>query len=395
MSVLHLGIVCGGRSGEHEVSLRSARGIFGAVDRTRFEPLLLAIDKHGRWRAGSLDALILDGHDPARIRLAPSAPEVVPVARSGRLVLLAEPALHELAALDVAFPIIHGTDGEDGALQGWLRLVGIPFVGADVLGSAIGMDKDVMKRLLAQAGLPIPRFQVLRRGDDFQAAWEAASRELGLPLFVKPANLGSSVGVSRVTERKGFETAVEDALRFDVKLMLEQAIVGRELECSVLGNRTAAPASAKRSGLLAPRSERSAAAALEAGRPRASRVGEIRPRHGFYSYAAKYLDEAGAELLVPAPLDPATEASVQELALRVFDVLECDGMARVDFFLAPDGQIVVNEINTLPGFTPISMYPKLWEASGLSYTDLVTRLVELALDKHRQRAGLKRDFETV
>ncbi len=366
---MRLGIVCGGRSGEHEVSLRSARGIFGAVDRTRFEPLLLAIDKHGRWRAGSLDALILDGHDPARIRLAPSAPEVVPLARHGRLVLLGEPALRELAALDVAFPIIHGTDGEDGALQGWLRLLGIPFVGADVLGSAIGMDKDAMKRLLSQAGLPIPRFHVLRRGDDFQAAWEAASRELGLPLFVKPANLGSSVGVSRVTERQGFESAVEDALRFDVKLMLEQAIAGRELECSVLGNRHGT------------------------ARPRASRVGEIRPRHGFYSYAAKYLDEAGAELLVPAPLDAPTEARMQELSLRVFDVLECDGMARVDFFLAADGRIVVNEINTLPGFTPISMYPKLWEASGLSYTDLVTRLVELAVEKHGQRAALKRDYE--
>jgi D-alanine-D-alanine ligase len=177
------------------------------------------------------------------------------------------------------------------------------------------------------------------------------------------------VGVSRVTERRGFETAVQDALRFDVKLMLEQAIAGRELECSVLGNRDGAE------------------------RPRASRAGEIRPRHGFYSYAAKYLDEAGAELLVPAPLDAATEARVQELSLRVFDVLECDGMARVDFFLASDGQLFVNEINTLPGFTPISMYPKLWESSGLTYTGLVTRLVDLALDKHRQRAGLKRDYE--
>jgi D-alanine-D-alanine ligase len=367
--MMRLGIVCGGRSGEHEVSLRSARGIYSAVDRRRFDPVLLAIDKQGRWRAGSLEALVLDGHDPARIRLAPDARAVVPVGRDGRLVLLAEPGFAEVAALDVAFPIVHGTDGEDGALQGWLRLMGVPFVGADVLGSAIGMDKDVMKRLLERAGLPVPRFHTLRSGGDFQAAWEAAQRELGLPLFVKPASLGSSVGVSRVTERRGFETSVEEALRYDSKLMIEEAVPGRELECAVLGNRDGA------------------------NRPRASRAGEIRPRHAFYSYAAKYLDDNGADLLVPAPIDAAMEARVQELALRVFHVLEADGLARVDFFLAADGRLVVNEINTLPGFTPISMYPKLWEATGLSYTDLVSTLVDLALEKHSQRRALKRDFD--
>lgn len=367
--MMRLGIVCGGRSGEHEVSLRSARGIYGAVDRRRFEPVLLAIDKQGRWRAGSLEALVLDGHDPARIRLAPGAPAVVPVGRDGRLVLLAEPGFAQAAALDVVFPIVHGTDGEDGALQGWLRLMGVPFVGADVLGSAIGMDKDIMKRLLARAGAPIPRFHTLHRGGDFQSAWDAAERELGLPLFVKPASLGSSVGVSRVTDRRGFETAVEEALRYDSKLMIEEAVPGRELECAVLGNRDGATP------------------------PRASRVGEIRPRHAFYSYAAKYLDDNGAELLVPAPIDVATEAQVQGLALRVFRLLEADGLARVDLFLANDERLVVNEINTLPGFTPISMYPRLWEATGVSYTELVSTLVDLALEKHRQRAALKRDFD--
>ena len=367
--MMQLGIVCGGRSGEHEVSLRSARGIYGAIDRKRFIPTLLAIDKQGRWRAGSLDELVLDGHDPSKIRLSPQAPLVVPVAREGKLLLLSQPGWAPAAELEVAFPIVHGTDGEDGALQGWLRVTGIPFVGADVLGSAVGMDKDVMKRLLAHAGLPIPRFHTLHRGGDFQAAWDVAQRELGVPLFVKPANLGSSVGVSRVSDRRGFESAVEAALKFDTKLMIEEAVPGRELECSVLGNRDG----------------------IE--RPKASRVGEIRPRHEFYSYEAKYLDDHGAELLIPAPIEAATEAKVQELALRVFDVLEADGLARVDVFLAADGRIVVNEINTLPGFTPISMYPKLWEASGISYTDLVTRLVDLALEKHRLRTGLKRDFD--
>jgi D-alanine-D-alanine ligase len=367
--MMRLGILCGGRSGEHEVSLRSARGIYGAADLKRFDPLLLAIDKQGRWRAGTLEDVIADGHDPAKIHLTPDARAVVPVAREGRLLLLSQPGWAPLAEIEVVFPIIHGTDGEDGALQGWLRMTGIPFVGSDVLGSAVGMDKDVMKRLLAQVGVPSPRFHTLRRGSDFQAAWDAAERELGLPLFVKPANLGSSVGVSRVADRRGFEGAVEAALRYDVKLMIEQAVPGRELECAVLGNR-------------------------DGKEPlRASRVGEIRPRHEFYSYAAKYLDESGAELLIPAPVDPATEAQVQEIALEVFRVLEADGLARVDVFLANDGRIVVNEINTLPGFTPISMYPKLWEASGISYTDLVSKLVDLALEKHRLRIGLKRDFD--
>jgi D-alanine-D-alanine ligase len=367
---IRLGIVCGGRSGEHEVSLRSARGIHGAVNRERFDPLLLAIDKQGRWRAGTLEELVLDGDDPARIRLNPSVPPVVPAAREGRLLLLAEDSARVVARVDVCFPIIHGTDGEDGALQGWLRLMDVPFVGADVLGSAIGMDKDVMKRLLAQAGLPVPRSQVLRRGEDFQLAFERASAELGLPLFVKPAGLGSSVGVAKAADRREFEAAVQDALRYDDKLMIEEAVRGREIECSVLGNRGS-----------------------RTHPPRASRPGEIVPRHAFYSYAAKYLDDRGAELAIPAQLDAAVEARIRALALRAFETLECDGLARVDFFLLPDGRALINEINTLPGFTPISMYPKLWEASGVSYRELITGLVDLALERHQGRRALARTYE--
>jgi len=227
-----------------------------------------------------------------------------------------------------------------------------------------------MKRLLAHAGLPIPRFHTLRRGADFQAAFEGASKELGLPLFVKPACLGSSVGVSKAEDRRGFETAVQDALRYDDKLMIEEAIAGREIECSVLGNRGS-----------------------RANPPRASRPGEIMPRHAFYSYAAKYLDDHGADLAVPAALDAATEARIRDLALRVFEALECDGLARVDFFLRPDGQVLVNEINTLPGFTPISMYPKLWEASGVPYRELISRLVDLALERHQGRRALQRSVD--
>ena len=368
-----LGIVCGGRSGEHEVSLQSARGITLAVERERFRPVLLAVDKQGQWRLGSLESLLLDPTDPARVRLNPAAPVVLPArvasaAGAGRLALL-DATGRVLDTLDVAFPIIHGTDGEDGALQGWLRMAGVPFVGADVLGSAIGMDKHVMKRLLAQAGLPSARFAAAHPGEDFQALFERVRQELGVPVFVKPAALGSSVGVSRVTSRAEFEQALAQAFRYDQKVLVEEAVPGRELECSVLGNR------------LSPTHA-----------PRASLAGEIRPKRGFYSYAAKYLEADGAELLVPAPLDAATLARVQALALRVFDVLECDGMARVDFFLRPDGQLLVNEINTLPGFTPISMYPKLWEASGLPFPKLVTQLVELALEREAQRRALVRDY---
>lgn len=369
MAASTLAIICGGRSGEHEVSLRSARGIYGAVDREKYAPLLLAYDKLGFWRAGSLDEVIVDGHDPAKIRLNPGCPAVFPVPKDGHLELLDFADFEPVYDVEVIFPIIHGTDGEDGALQGWLRLMNVPFVGADVLGSAVGMDKDVMKRLLAFAGLPVARFHTLHKGEDFQSAFERAQAEFKLPIFVKPACLGSSVGVSKVTSRQEFETAVEEAFRYDTKLVIEEAVPGREIECSVLGNRHS-----------------------KDHPPRASKAGEIIPKHGFYSYAAKYLDDDGAALEIPAKLDPKTEQRIQELALRVFHVLECDGLARVDFFLRADGEVFVNELNSLPGFTPISMYPKLWEASGLSYRDLISALVELAQERHRQRMALTRNF---
>ena len=370
---LMLGILCGGRSGEHEVSLRSASGIYQALDRERFEPLLVAIDKSGGWHVGKAEALLLDAHDPARIRIDPSAPEVVPLhtaAREGECVLVSPGDLSEQAAIEAFLPIIHGTDGEDGALQGMLQLWGLPYVGADVLGSAVGMDKDVMKRLLTQAGLPVAPFEAFHSLAEARAGFADLASRLGLPLFVKPAALGSSVGVSRVEDRGDYFRALADAFSYGEKVVVEQEIEGREVECSVLGSRYS-----------------------ETCPPKASRAGEIRPRHGFYSYAAKYLDHDGAELIVPADLPPGVEERIQQLSLRAFETLECDGMARVDFFFADDGRILVNELNTLPGFTPISMYPKLWEASGLSYTDLLTRLVELALERQQRRGALKRDYD--
>jgi D-alanine-D-alanine ligase len=275
-----------------------------------------------------------------------------------------------VARIDLFFPIVHGTDGEDGALQGMLRMLGVPFVGSDVLGSALGMDKAVMKRLLRQAGLPVARWAEFTSPQAALAALPDLEREPGLPLFVKPAALGSSVGVSKVSRGEEYAPAIAEAFRFDRRVLVEEAIAGREIECSVLGNRppTQWP-------------------------PRASLPGEVIPRRGFYSYAAKYLDREGAALAVPAQLDAETVARVQALSLRVFDALEAEGLARVDLFLRRDGSLIVNEINTLPGFTPISMYPKLWEASGLAYSDLLTRVVDLALERHHERERLQRRYE--
>jgi D-alanine-D-alanine ligase len=359
-----VGIVFGGRSGEHEVSLQSARSIYAALDKEKYEPVLLGVDKEGAWHLGADASFFLNASDPKRIALDGAAPVVVP-AGGGRETALAvkDPESGIVRGrVDVFFPIIHGTFGEDGSLQGLLRLLDAPFVGASVLGSAVGMDKDVMKRLLRAAGLPTARFVVLRSaGGDLGAV----ARELGLPVFVKPANLGSSVGITKVTRAADLEAAVLHALRFDRKVLVEEAVPGREIEVAVLGDDD----------------------------PAASVCGEIVPQREFYSYDAKYVDEQGALLRIPAPLEPETSDRIRAMAVRTFQVLECEGMARVDFFLRPDGEPVVNEINTLPGFTRISMYPKLWEATGLPYPRLLDRLIELAIERHRRESALQRSAE--
>jgi D-alanine-D-alanine ligase len=364
---LRVGIIFGGKSGEHEVSLQSAKNIYDALDRDRFEPVLIGVDKEGIWHLGRDASFILNASNPKLIALNTREPAVVPVESPGRPPVLKDPENGSVqGSIDVFFPVIHGTFGEDGSLQGFLRLLDAPYVGAGVLGSAVGMDKDVMKRLMKDAGLPVPAFQVVRRRD--REAWNAAQavRELDLPLFVKPCNLGSSVGISKVHTEKELKPAVEAAFSYDTKVILEEAVRGREIECAVLGNDS----------------------------PKASLCGEVIPTgHEFYSYDSKYVDEHGAILKSPADLDPATMDRIRSLAVRVFQVMECEGMARVDFFLEPGGRIVVNEINTLPGFTRISMYPRLWEASGLPYRDLLTRLVQLAVERHDRESGLKRHME--
>ena len=356
---IRVAIVFGGQSTEHEISILSARNILAALDRARFEPLLIGIDKCGRWLTQDPQRLLASAQDPRLVHIADGSPASLALAP---FTAQKQP--------DVIFPVLHGTLGEDGAMQGLFEVAGIPYVGAGVLGSAIGMDKDVAKRLLREAGIAVANFRTLHR-----AAFEADAAgacaglaPLGLPVFVKPANAGSSVGIRKVREAAALAAAIREAFAFDRKVIVEAALTARELELAVLGGEP----------------------------PTVSGAGEIVVRHpdGFYSYDAKYLDAQGARLDVPAAISQRQLQQAQELALRTFAVLECEGMARVDLFLEPGGRLLVNEINTIPGFTAISMYPRLWAHSGVSSAELVSRLIELALRRARERGALQRSVTT-
>jgi len=393
MKKLRIGILFGGRSGEHEVSLLSAASVLNAINRKKYEVIPIGITKDGRWvTAGAAELLLANGVSAAEPRpLRAGDPDVTPGAAvlakgesvlvppvpqktsQGALVpfqadaqtLASDPARHVLN-LDVIFPVLHGTFGEDGTIQGLLELAGIAYVGSGVLGSAAGMDKDIMKRLFASAKLPITKHVTFLR-----AEWEKSPRRviaqieaaLRYPVFVKPANLGSSVGISKVHERKELRTAMELAASFDRKIVVEQGVGGkrgkaRELEVAVLGNNA----------------------------PEASVVGEIIPGKEFYDYEAKYLSE-GSVPVIPARLSKTQSRQIREMAIAAFRACDCAGLARVDFLMEPgaSGRIYLNEINTLPGFTSISMYPKLWEASGLPYPRLIDRLIELALERRAEQ----------
>ena len=326
---IRVGVIYGGQSTEHEISLQSAENVIAALDTEKYEIVRILINKNGGWEWGSEETGLPDG-----------------------------------SQVDVAFPVLHGPLGEDGTVQGFLKLMGIPFVGPSVLGSAIGMDKDVQKRLLRDAGIPTAKFLTMRSEERAALSFAEVKKELGLPLFVKPANAGSSVGVHKVKNEKDFVAAVNDAFKYDRKILIEEGIVGQEIECAVLGNEE----------------------------PEASVPGEVKSNHEFYSYEAKYLDENGALLEIPAKLSPLLTKKVQETALAAFKVLECEGMSRVDCFVTADGRVLVNEVNTIPGFTKVSMYPKLWAASGVSYSQLLDRLIELALARSTREKKLKMTF---
>ncbi|MFQ5456949.1 MAG: D-alanine--D-alanine ligase family protein [Myxococcota bacterium] len=353
----------GGRSGEHEVSLLSARAVMGAADPARYRILPVGITKEGVWKTPATDGPA----EPARA----FGPEAVAVALSSApgfrgLIRIdgGDSAPWRRQPVDIVFPVLHGTFGEDGTVQGLIEMAGLPYVGSDVLGSAAAMDKDIMKRLFAHAGLPQVRWMTIS-----SARWrlegDLVTKEmeetLGYPVFVKPTNLGSSVGISRVTRRAELAPAVETAARHDARIIIEEGVPAREIECGVLGNAD----------------------------PEASTVGEIVPCKDFYDYEAKYLME-GSELLIPAPVDDTTARDIQALAVRAFRAVRAAGLGRVDFFLHKEtGALYVNEINTMPGFTKISMYPKLWEASGLSYSALIDRLIDLGFERQAARNSLR------
>jgi D-alanine-D-alanine ligase len=359
---LRVAILFGGKSAEHEISVISARNIVEAMDQRKYEIVSIGIDKQGRWFFDE-GGRLLGSSGQAQVKFQRrNHPTAVLPGKTQTPMLTSRRALGKV---DVVFPVLHGPFGEDGTVQGLLKLANLPFVGAGVLGSAVGMDKDVMKRLLRDAKIPIAKFLVFERSAASKIDFASVKRALGLPFFVKPANLGSSVGISKVTANKQFDSAIAEAFRYDNKILLEENIHGREIECSVLGNEN----------------------------PIASLPGEIITPHDFYSYDAKYLDEKGAQLVVPAALPKNIVKAVQKLALRTFNTLACEGMARVDFFVRDNREIFVNEINTIPGFTKISMYPKLWEASGIPYGKLVDRLIRLALERFRKEKKLRTSRE--
>ena len=347
---LRVALLFGGRSAEHDVSVMSARNVFRALDPARYETVPIGVTRSGAWLLCSLDG----GAFPAAVPESGPRVALIP-GGAGRLAILPQtdgaPDLSR--TVDVVLPVLHGPFGEDGTVQGAAEIAGVAYVGSGVLGSAAAMDKDVAKRLMRDRGLPIARFQTFTQGD--APAFDAVVAELGRPVFVKPARLGSSVGISKAATREEFAEAIAEAFRHDRKILVEEYVRGREIECGVLEG--------------------------EDGSLAASPPGEIAPsnRHGFYTYEAKYLDEEGAAIRVPADLPVAVSEKVRSLSIEAFRALGCEGLARVDFFLREDGKLVVNEVNTLPGFTNISMYPKVMEALGIGYSDLVDRLIRHAL----------------
>jgi D-alanine-D-alanine ligase len=356
MEKIKVAILFGGKSTEHEISLRSAKSIIEAIDRNRYEVQLIGIDKTGKWHLNEESHYLLHADDASKITLNPGETEIYLTTHNDEVTKIDVKTNQSLGRIDVVFPIIHGAFGEDGSLQGLLRALNIPFVGVDILASAVGMDKDVTKRLLRDAGIPIAKFFTLHKHNPSEFTYEQIVAELGSTLFVKPANAGSSVGVHKVKTKESFQHAIADAFQFDRKILVEEAIVGREVECAVLGNEN----------------------------PVASVIGEIIPMDDFYSYDAKYISSDGAKLEIPAKMDPGVAELIQTTAIKAFQVICGEGLSRVDFFLRPDNTLVLNEINTMPGFTSISMFPKLFEASGIPYRELIDILIRLAIERHQK-----------
>ncbi|MFN7096084.1 MAG: D-alanine--D-alanine ligase [Gammaproteobacteria bacterium] len=358
---IRIGVLFGGKSAEHDISLQSARNVVNALDKKKYEVILIGIDKRGQWYVQEASTALSNQQQSAQLGITTHLNDwVTIVPGQSHTLLTGLMTKKQVTALDVIFPVVHGPFGEDGTIQGLLKLANVPFVGADVLSSAICMDKDVLKRLARDAGIPIPKFVTIHRRDLSSINEEKIIKEVGLPCFVKPANLGSSIGISKVKTKAALRAAIDKAMLFDNKILVEEGIDGREIECGVLGNAD----------------------------PIASIPGEIIPKAEFYTYEAKYFDPEGAEVTI-ADLPADIIKKVQEMSIKAFQTFDCDGMARVDFFLKKDGTLLLNEINTIPGFTRISQYPKMWEASGISYAELIDRLIQLAMEKFDQRQTIK------
>lgn len=350
---LRVAVLCGGKSPEHEISLCSAWNLVSYIDKSKFEVLLIGIDKSGRWSLLDIERFLAQEPFAGSIALPASDRPLAVIPGGGRNGFLDILKNHPLPPVDVFFPMIHGPNCEDGSMQGLIQQLGLPVVGPGVLSSAICMDKDVAKRLMQQAGIPTSDFITIYSGDRTSISYEAVVERLGSPVFIKPANMGSSVGVSKVTAASEFKRALESAFRFDRKVLVEQFIDGREIECAVLGNDD----------------------------PVSSIPGQYLHGDAFFAYDTKYLKGREVKMAIPAPdLDDDTIERAKSLALESYKCLQCTGLSRVDIFLSPDGTLRVNEVNTLPGFTNSSMYPGLMESAGISYTDLITRLIELAIE---------------
>lgn len=354
-------LIFGGKSAEHEVSLRSAKNIADALDKDNFTPVLIGISKEGSWYRFP-DMSVFQSTKVVDSSLPPNAESVALMSLQGKPVLYSLKD-HSKTALDIAFPILHGTMGEDGTIQGLFKMVQLPYVGCGVWSSAAGMDKEIMKRLFTEAQIPNARYMLLTPFKN--TSYAEITAKLGSPFFIKPANAGSSVGVHKIKSAEEFAVKLKDAFQFDNKVLAEEFVQGRELECSVMGHNQS---------------------------PQASLPGEIIPQHEFYSYEAKYIDDHGALLKIPAEMPADSLQKLQALAKKTYQVMGCDGLTRVDFFMKANGDLFVNEINTIPGFTKISMYPKMWEATGISYKDLITKLIHFGLEKYQEEQKLKTSY---
>ena len=365
-SKIKIGVLYGGRSGEHDVSLCSAASVVSAIDSGKYEIIAIGIDRDGKWYVQDKPEIIEHKDFGKILSLKKRGKWLVSHFEEGNKLHLYDMENSGAAVVvDIVFPVLHGTFGEDGTLQGLLELAMVPYVGADVIGSAVGMDKDVAKRLLSEANIPVVPSLTVNKSqwqDNQTAIMQRAIDKLGLPLFVKPVCAGSSVGIKKVKEKGSFPAAMDFALQFDTRVIVEKAIDCREIECAVLGNET----------------------------PEASVLGEIVPSHEFYSYEAKYIDPNGAISRIPARIETSLADLIRKTAVKGYMALCCSSMARVDFFLdKKTNEFYLNEINTLPGFTSISMYPKLWEATGLKYGDLIDKLIALASDRHQKKLAIK------